>query len=80
MYIGSLEIGQNIKIADIPAENYTLLDNKNNTIVGVAVTRAVEEAATAAPAAEAGAPAAGAAAPAAGAAAPAADAKAKAKK
>ena len=78
--IGSLEIGQNIKIADIPAENYSLLDNKNNTIVGVVVTRAVEEAATAAPTAEAGAPAAGAAAPAAGAAAPAADAKAKAKK
>ncbi|HNW88554.1 MAG TPA: 50S ribosomal protein L25/general stress protein Ctc [Bacteroidales bacterium] len=88
--INNLEIGQGIKVSDIPAEKFTILDNKNNTIVGVSVTRAVEEvaptaeAATATAAAGAAAPAA-AAAGAAGAAAPAAktpaaDAKGKAKK
>ncbi|HOY30737.1 MAG TPA: 50S ribosomal protein L25/general stress protein Ctc [Bacteroidales bacterium] len=82
--INGLEIGQGVKVADIPSEKFTLLDNKNNTIIGVTVTRAVEEvaasteAAAGAPAAGAGAPAAGAAAtPAAGAKAPAGDAKGK---
>jgi len=79
--ISTLEIGQNIKVADISADKFTVLDNKNNTIVGVTVTRAVEEAATTTEAAGAAAPAAGATpaagAPAAGAKAPAADAKAK---
>jgi len=83
--INGLEIGQNVKVSDVPAEKFTILDNKNNTIVGVSVTRVVEEvaptaeAAAATPAAgAAAAPAAGAAAaPAAGAKAPAADAKGK---
>jgi len=82
--INGLEIGQNVKVSDVPAEKFTILDNKNNTIVGVSVTRVVEEVAptaeaAAAPAAGAAAtPAAGAAAaPAAGAKAPAADAKGK---
>lgn len=82
--INGLEIGQNVKVSDVPAENFTILDNKNNTIVGVSVTRVVEEvaptaeAAAATPAAGAAAPAAGAAAaPAAGAKAPAAEAKGK---
>jgi large subunit ribosomal protein L25 len=43
--INSLEIGMFIKVADITNENYQLLDNKNNTIIGVSITRAVEEAA-----------------------------------
>jgi large subunit ribosomal protein L25 len=87
--INTLEIGQGVKVSDIPAEKFTLMDNKNNTIVGVTVTRAVEEVAPAAEAAAgAAAPgAAGAAAPgaagtaaattAAGAKTPAADAKGK---
>ena len=83
--INGLEIGQNVKVSDVPAEKFTILDNKNNTIVGVSVTRVVEEvaptaeAAAATPAAgAAAAPAAGAAAaPAAGAKAPAAEAKGK---
>lgn len=86
--INGLEIGQNVKVSDVPAEKFTILDNKNNTIVGVSVTRVVEEvaptaeAAAATPAAgAAAAPAAGAAAaPAAGAKAPAAEAKGKPKK
>jgi large subunit ribosomal protein L25 len=83
--INGLEIGQGVKVLDVPADKFTILDNKNNTIVGVSVTRVVEEvaptaeAAAATPAAGAAAtPAAGAAAaPAAGAKAPAAEAKGK---
>lgn len=43
--ISNLEIGMSIKVADITSDNYQLLDNKNNTVIGVSVTRAVEEAA-----------------------------------
>lgn len=81
--INGLEIGQNVKVSDVPAEKFTILDNKNNTIVGVSVTRVVEEVAPTAEAAAAATPAAGAAAtpaaaaPAAGAKAPAAEAKGK---
>jgi len=45
--INSLEIGMFIKVAEITSENYQILDNKNNTIIGVSVTRAAEEAAAA---------------------------------
>jgi len=62
--INGLEIGQGVKVSDVPAEKFTMLDNKNNTIVGISVTRAVEEVAPTAEAAAATA-AAGAAAPAA---------------
>jgi len=62
--INGLEIGQGVKVLDVPANNFTILDNKNNTIVGVSVTRVVEEVA---PTAEAAAAAAGTAAAAAGA-------------
>ena len=51
--IGALEIGMSVKVGDVSGENYQLLDNKNNTIVGVTVTRAVEE--VAAPEADAAA-------------------------
>jgi large subunit ribosomal protein L25 len=57
--INDLEIGMVVKVADIKADNYTVLDNKNNMIIGVVVTRVVEEvapvagAAAAAPAAAA---------------------------
>lgn len=43
--INELEIGQAVKVADVASENYQILDNKNNTIVTINVTRAVEEAA-----------------------------------
>ncbi|MEI6852308.1 MAG: 50S ribosomal protein L25/general stress protein Ctc [Bacteroidota bacterium] len=49
--INSLEIGMVIKVADITSDKYTILDNKNNMIIGVSVTRAVEEAAATAAAA-----------------------------
>ena len=55
--IDGMEIGQSIKVGDIANDNYTLLDNKNNTIISINITRAVEEAAAAA-AASAAAPAA----------------------
>ncbi len=64
--IEGFEIGQAVKVADITSDNYTLLDNKNNSIVGISVTRVVEEVAateTAPVAAAAAAPAATAAAP-----------------
>jgi large subunit ribosomal protein L25 len=41
--INPLEIGMVIKVADITSDKYTVLDNKNNMIIGVTVTRAVEE-------------------------------------
>jgi large subunit ribosomal protein L25 len=60
--INDLEIGMVIKVADIKADKYTVLDNKNNMIIGVMITRVVEEVAPVAAAATAAAPAAGAAA------------------
>ena len=59
--INGLEIGMVVKVVDITSDKYTVLDNKNNMIIGVTVTRAVEE--VAATAAAPGAPAAAAAAP-----------------
>jgi len=56
--INNLEIGMVVKVADITADKYTVLDNKNNMIIGVVVTRVVEEVAAttaAAPAAAAAA-------------------------
>jgi large subunit ribosomal protein L25 len=41
--INSLEIGMYVKVANITSDKYTILDNKNNSIVGVDITRAVEE-------------------------------------
>ncbi len=66
--INGLEIGQGVKVSDIPAEKFTMLDNKNNTIVGISVTRAVEEVAPTAEAVAATAAAGATAAPAPGAA------------
>ena len=60
--INNLEIGMSVKVADITSDKYTVLDNKNNMIIGVVVTRVVEEVAPVA-AAAAAAPAAAAAAP-----------------
>jgi large subunit ribosomal protein L25 len=60
--INNMEIGMSVKVADITSDKYTVLDNKNNMIIGVTVTRAVEEVAPVAGAAAA-APAAAAAAP-----------------
>jgi large subunit ribosomal protein L25 len=62
--INNLEIGMAVKVAEIKTDNYTVLDNKNNMIIGVEVTRVVEEvvapvAATAAAATATAAPAAG---------------------
>lgn len=59
--IEGFEIGQSVKVSDVPAEKFTMLDNKSNSIVGIAVTRVVEEVAPVAEAAAtaAGAPAAG---------------------
>ncbi len=51
--INSLEIGMVVKVADITSDKYTVLDNKNNMIIGVTVTRAVEEVTPAAAAAAA---------------------------
>ncbi len=64
--IEGLEIGQSVKVVDIKGDNYTVLDNKNNTIIGISITRAAEEAAAATAAAApavAAAPKAAAAAP-----------------
>lgn len=41
--IDGMDIGNAVKVADIPFENISLLDNKNNVIISVKVTRAVEE-------------------------------------
>lgn len=41
--INNMEIGMSIKVADITSDKYTVLDNKNNMIIGVVVTRVVEE-------------------------------------
>jgi large subunit ribosomal protein L25 len=41
--IDGMDIGNAVKVADIPSENISLLDNKNNVIISVKVTRAVEE-------------------------------------
>jgi large subunit ribosomal protein L25 len=60
--INNMEIGMSVKVADITSDKYTVLDNKNNMIIGVVVTRVVEEVAPVASAASA-APAAAAAAP-----------------
>lgn len=49
--INQLEIGMVIKVADITSDKYTVLDNKNNMIIGVSITRAAEEAASTAAAA-----------------------------
>ena len=54
--INSLEIGMVIKVGDISFDKYTILDNKNNMIIGVSVTRAVEEAAATAAATPGAAP------------------------
>lgn len=51
--ISTLDIAGALKVADFANENYTLLDNKNNTIVTINVTRAVEENAAATPGAPA---------------------------
>jgi large subunit ribosomal protein L25 len=56
--INHLEIGMVVKVADITADKYTVLDNKNNMIIGVVVTRVVEEVTPAAAAAAAATPAA----------------------
>jgi large subunit ribosomal protein L25 len=56
--INPLEIGMVIKVADITSDKYTVLDNKNNMIIGVSITRAVEEAAATAATPAAAAPAA----------------------
>jgi len=52
--IDNLEIGKSIKVSEVKADNFTLLDAPNNPVVSVKVTRAaVEEAkAAAAPAAK----------------------------
>ncbi|MCK9612365.1 MAG: 50S ribosomal protein L25/general stress protein Ctc [Bacteroidales bacterium] len=78
--ITPFEIGQSVKIGDIPTENFMFTENKNNTVVAVTVTRVVEEVAPAAEAAAPGAPgtpAAAAPGAAAGAKAPAAEEKGK---
>lgn len=62
--ISNLDINDSVKVVDLHRDNLTLLDPKNSVVVGVRVTRAVEEKA-----------AEGAAAPAAGTAAPAPEAK-----
>lgn len=41
--IDGMDIGNAVKVADMPSENISLLDNKNNVIISVKVTRAVEE-------------------------------------
>jgi large subunit ribosomal protein L25 len=60
--INNMEIGMSVKVVDITSDKYTVLDNKNNMIIGVVVTRVVEEVAPAAGVAAA-TPAAAAAAP-----------------
>jgi large subunit ribosomal protein L25 len=47
--ISTLDIGNVLKVVDFANDNYTLLDNKSNTIVTINVTRAVEENAAATP-------------------------------
>ena len=61
--INNMEIGMSVKVADITSDKYTVLDNKNNMIIGVVVTRVVEEVAPVGAAAVAAPGAAPAAAP-----------------
>ena len=45
--IENLEIGKSIKVADIPAQEFAILESPNNPIVTVKTTRAAQSAATA---------------------------------
>ena len=45
--IENLEIGKSIKVAELPAADYTILDSPNNPIVSIKTTRAAQSAATA---------------------------------
>ena len=41
--IDSLEINDSVKVSDLHRDNLTMLDPKNTVVVGVRVTRIVEE-------------------------------------